>query len=998
MAAYQVSAYLFLGIAYAIFFAGIYFALFHQYRWDSKYRARRGYLFMAALILSVIALEVGFVIGKNEDVPAAQKVAEVFSHTFQFFTLDADYTGMIAGGAAAYPLGGVIFFYILSCAYTVIVPMAGGFFLFQLLCAVVPRCTLWFNRKKTKFVFSELNERSISIAEDIARISWELGLFRRRKFDFAKNNIDFKEEPWLKSVCIIFTDVYSDDQSETRSELLMRAKRIGAICLKDDILERPFHWVRTAKNKKVVYFMMSISEEENLTQSVSLLTEKRGLWMSLSKKPPYLFKTENMEMFVFVQSEGAGALIDVARKKFCKKNTVKVINEFRNVVYRMMDDSELMDRLIFGGLKEDEQTMEELSPFYRVWKNYITKDINGRSLRLVVFGSGRIAKECIKTVIWCWQMLSSLRKEPRKDAQGNALTEKSYSCEKIEIIVLSQNANRFKQELFFELPDIISQYGTIAFYEVSFNTEEFCKKFHNSGAANAQRVLIAFGDDEMNLQAAQWAERELINSRAHLESPSPVIIDYAVENDGLYEMMDRGKGALQRTPWCIVRPFSTMKECFSYSSIRMDALERRALQAERTHYNQTVSGFLSSYNRDSSVAVALHFPYKLFCLDPNQGEKTQSEYFFKIMGKDNTKSCKDQLYWLEHHRWCAYMRTRGFRCPTAKQFATMAFDVGNRFLAGRHKSNERMLHACLFESSPDYCSTEQLLLAYATARYPDDPNRLGDILQYVRTIRRTRADALCMRKRSGDCLAERNEAFDGIRALMEAECKALQKEIALLRSKESEDLPLSDWLGGLFPEIQADALDKLSLVVTLCIGKSYGGEERYADFKRYDIDMTRNLYVQLLQMRLERYFNALCGREGGFADVKEENIKEAVGQIRRAMESSVFEETGEEVTPDLIIVTHGETEDLFLLRTDAEPRKKQRGKELLVLSRKKRSEMLSVTVDGGRYFLFEVPHGGTRFIGREQDRKYLYLSTADGEPRLVHSSKKIYGKMRRRQK
>ena len=255
-----------------------------------------------------------------------------------------------------------------------------------------------------------------------------------------------------------------------------------------------------------------------------------------------------------------------------------------------------------------------------------------------------------------------------------------------------------------------------------------------------------------------------------------------------------------------------------------------------------------------------------------------------------------------------------------------------------------------------------------------------------------------MRKRSGDCLAERNEAFDGIRALMEAECKALQKEIALLRSKESEDLPLSDWLGGLFPEIQADALDKLSLVVTLCIGKSYGGEERYADFKRYDIDMTRNLYVQLLQMRLERYFNALCGREGGFADVKEENIKEAVGQIRRAMESSVFEETGEEVTPDLIIVTHGETEDLFLLRTDAEPRKKQRGKELLVLSRKKRSEMLSVTVDGGRYFLFEVPHGGTRFIGREQDRKYLYLSTADGEPRLVHSSKKIYGKMRRRQK
>ena len=47
--------------------------------------------------------------------------------------------------------------------------------------------------------------------------------------DIEENNTYFKKP------VLIFTDVYFDDGDEEKAELLLEAKSIGAICIKDDI-------------------------------------------------------------------------------------------------------------------------------------------------------------------------------------------------------------------------------------------------------------------------------------------------------------------------------------------------------------------------------------------------------------------------------------------------------------------------------------------------------------------------------------------------------------------------------------------------------------------------------------------------------------------------------------------------------------------------------------------------------------------------------------------
>lgn len=106
-----------------------------------------------------------------------------------------------------------------------------------------------------------------------------------------------------------------------------------------------------------------------------------------------------------------------------------------------------------------------------------------------------------------------------------------------------------------------------------------------------------------------------------------------------------------------------------------------------------VNNFIgSSYTADSSIASALHIPYKLnACKEqlPSVDPKTTLADAISTKSKLYT-----ELVALEHRRWNAYMVTRGYRAPTKDEEKKYLFcEVDGRI--NRHKDDTRLLHACL---------------------------------------------------------------------------------------------------------------------------------------------------------------------------------------------------------------------------------------------------------------------------------------------------------------
>lgn len=96
------------------------------------------------------------------------------------------------------------------------------------------------------YIFSELNEGSMALAEDIR-----------------------KNHP---TAAVVFTDVFEENEEQT-FELVEQAGKLGAICFKKDILVVNFG--RHSARKDLYFFTIGKNETENLNQSLKLIERYR---------------------------------------------------------------------------------------------------------------------------------------------------------------------------------------------------------------------------------------------------------------------------------------------------------------------------------------------------------------------------------------------------------------------------------------------------------------------------------------------------------------------------------------------------------------------------------------------------------------------------------------------------------------------------------------------------------------------------------------------------
>ena len=179
----------------------------------------------------------------------------------------------------------------------------------------------WMIAFKKLYIMSELNEKSIALAESIAEK-------HRNKKEAGRKS--------AKAFVIVFTDVFSRNEEENY-ELMERAMKLGAICLKRDII----HLDIFSKKGDVEVFLIGSDESENTSQAIQITKE-------LNKRN----KKQNVKVFAFCSKPGTehifnslqyDNLLNYASEKDFAESTFKLrrINEMRQLIWNTISQMEL---------------------------------------------------------------------------------------------------------------------------------------------------------------------------------------------------------------------------------------------------------------------------------------------------------------------------------------------------------------------------------------------------------------------------------------------------------------------------------------------------------------------------------------------------------------------------------------------------------------------------------------------------------------------------------
>ena len=206
---------------------------------------------------------------------------------------------------------------------------------------------------KDVYVFSELNEKSITLAEDL-----------------KKNH---------KNALIVFTDVFEDNE-ENAYELAEQADELGAIIFKKDILVVNFK--KHAPGKSISFFAIGSNETENLNHALKLIENYRDR----ANTHLYVFSTK-------IESELLLTAIDKGEIK------VRRINEVQSLVNRVLYEQ---GNMIFDEACVNEDGQKHICAVVVGMGNHGTEmlkaltwfgQMNGYTLELHAFDKDPLAEE-----------------------------------------------------------------------------------------------------------------------------------------------------------------------------------------------------------------------------------------------------------------------------------------------------------------------------------------------------------------------------------------------------------------------------------------------------------------------------------------------------------------------------------------------------------------------------------------------------------------------------
>lgn len=500
------------------------------------------------------------------------------------------------------------------------------------------------------YAFSELNEKSLALAEDIHRKH--------------------------RSATIAFYDVYRKNE-ETNAELIERADKLRALCFRNDILHlRLFPYWR-----KKVLFIIGENEPECLNQAIQLTKKYQ--------------KRRNIKVYVWAQSPESEAVLDSLQKNRKERNgfVLRRIHDAQIFAWNLLQEADLF--------RVNENQRRETLSILLVGMGRYGKEILKTAIWMYQIDDMKLE---INVVDASDTVQASLRHECPELLQMN---ENEIPGEAHYSIRFFENTNIFQgglENILFSTDEAMQeQKERLTRTDVVFVT--LGDDDTNIRAAIELRTMFDRVHYRSNFdkleQIARDAEDEIVEDKKafgaffceqeqHAQHPqiyTPVYDAVKAENITLsptsgkkgWRAKKRGKKAHTPKGLCCVKgiPYhihfkGSFREQYAYDAITRQALEAEALKYH-LHWSTTREAIKENtrlyeqyeYYRRSSMAQAIHKATVSKLLPLSCLLRTNVPAGVETPGvKDCQCANCMRIRKIEHMRWNAYMRTEGYCAPT----------------------------------------------------------------------------------------------------------------------------------------------------------------------------------------------------------------------------------------------------------------------------------------------------------------------------------------------
>ncbi|MBO5312882.1 MAG: hypothetical protein J6B29_02845 [Clostridia bacterium] len=615
---------------------------------------------------------------------------EIFNsgvHALQTLSMDEDYTFYISNGeemiksvfSSSPELGAglAVFYGIYATLLNFLAPIAGGAVVFAILSKIFVRVRLFTTYlwpfRRVYYYFSTLNERSFALAKSI-----------------LKNKS--KESP-----VIIFTDVYDLDESGIDTDLIEEVKLYGAICIKDNIHLAWKNWWG-----KRVFFLIQDEESKNLRELTYLTNEANYKYL------------KGTDVYLFSQNDGYMQIESKVKQKLREdydftEDELPIISPiqcYRNLITNMLEDVPLYEPLI-GKRKGEDGKMD---------------------LTVTILGTGAIGTEMFLTTYWIGQMLDV-------NLKINVVSQEKRSAFEGKIDYLNPEIRRTANPdddilKYNDEGEKSPPYFTMKYYECDVKSTKFIELLNGDDDGKVSETdyfFVALGSDSENMAIAETVKKYIGAHHINKDSGNKTVITYVIYDSDLANALNERKRSSSKHNGVndiYMRAVGSLDEVYSVQNVFMANFTKMAKKTDGSYMSkknkkirteENKKRIKDDYNYWSSLARILHIKYKVFSLnllsvsvfetdetDPKyiEGENGALEVYRSIVKYSDTDEEKekkakicDRLAWLEHRRWCAFIRVKGFR--NTDQYCLYAGEPGKR--KGAYKQMELLLHPCLRE-------------------------------------------------------------------------------------------------------------------------------------------------------------------------------------------------------------------------------------------------------------------------------------------------------------
>lgn len=452
-------------------------------------------------------------------------------NALQLFTFGCEFS-VVQSSISFCPENFQIIYQVWAAALYVLAPIfTFGFVLslFKNLSAYIKYLSVYFQKT---YIFSELNNKSLTLANDIK-----------------------KKNP---KAAIVFNDVFENNEEGTY-ELIEKAKELGAICFKKDILVINFS--RHSSSQSLMFFAIGSNEAENLNQAIKLIE----IYKNRKHTHVYVFS-------VNIESEVLLTTIDKGNVK------VRRINEVQSLVNRVLYEE---GNILFESARENEEGLKCISA--------------------VVIGMGHHGTEMVKALSWFGQMdgyrleINAFDKDP--------LAEEKFIAIAPELMSPQYNGVYIEGESQYKIT--IHPRNDVA--SISFVNEL-------SKIRNASYVFVSLGNDDININTAVKLRMYFERMNIH-----PVIqaIVYNSEQKRALQGIKNYRGQAYDIDFIGDLESSYTENVIIDSELENDALKRHLKWGNEEEF------WAYEYNYRSSTASAIHMKARIKCGMPGANKKEE---------------------------------------------------------------------------------------------------------------------------------------------------------------------------------------------------------------------------------------------------------------------------------------------------------------------------------------------------------------------------------------